>query len=152
MVKILFVCHGNICRSAMAENMFRQMVREHGLEDAVLVDSAATSREEIGNPIYPPARAKLMEKGVSVGDHRARQLTKADYAAYDWLIGMDAANMRNMARIVGGDPAEKMHLLLALTGETRDIADPWYSGDFERTFEDLSRGLAALFERVEAAL
>lgn len=151
MINVLFVCHGNICRSAMAENMFRQMVEERGLSDVVTVDSAATSREEIGNTIYPPAEAKLVEKGVEVCDHRARQLEAADYARFDWLVGMDAANMRNMARICGGDPDEKMVRLLELAGESRDIADPWYSGDFECTYEDLQQGLEALIAQVETA-
>lgn len=150
MINVLFVCHGNICRSAMAENMFRQMVEERGLSDVVMVDSAATSREEIGNTIYPPAEAKLVEKGVEVCDHRARQLEAADYARFDWLVGMDAANMRNMARICGGDPGDKMVRLLELVGESRDIADPWYSGDFECTYEDLLQGLTALVAQVEA--
>ena len=150
MINVLFVCHGNICRSAMAENMFRQMVEERGLSDVVMVDSAATSREEIGNTIYPPAEAKLVEKGVEVCDHRARQLEAADYARFDWLVGMDAANMRNMARICGGDPGDKMVQLLELVGESRDIADPWYSGDFECTYEDLLQGLTALMAQVEA--
>lgn len=150
MINVLFVCHGNICRSAMAENMFRQMVEERGLSDVVTVDSAATSREEIGNTIYPPAEAKLVEKGVEVCDHRARQLEAADYAHFDWLVGMDAANMRNMARICGGDPDDKMVRLLELVGESRDIADPWYSGDFECTYEDLLQGLTALMAQVEA--
>ena len=99
--------------------------------------------------MYPPAQAKLREKGVPVGEHRARQLVREDYEACDWLIGMDAANMRNMARICGGDPAEKMHRLLELCGEARDIADPWYTGDFEQTYEDLSLGLEALLAQLE---
>ena len=147
MRKILFICHGNICRSAMAENMFRQMLLARGITD-VLVDSAATSREEIGNRIYPPARAKLEEKGVPVCDHRARQMTAADHAACDWLIGMDAANIRNMTRIAGGDAEGKIHRLLELAGEPRDIADPWYTGDFEQTYRDLERGLEALLARL----
>ena len=146
MINVLFVCHGNICRSAMAENMFRQMVEERGLSDVVTVDSAATSREEIGNTIYPPAEAKLMEKGVEVCDHRARQLEAADYARFDWLVGMDAANMRNMARICGGDPDDKMVRLLELVGESRDIADPWYSGDFMTTYRDIYEGCNALLK------
>lgn len=150
MRKILFVCHGNICRSAMAEAMCREMLRERGISD-VVVDSAATSREEIGNRMYPSAQAKLREKGVLIGEHRARQLTRADYDDCDWLIGMDAANMRNMARICGGDPAQKMHRLLDLCGEVRDIADPWYTGDFEQTYEDLSLGLEALLALVVRA-
>ncbi|MDO4280203.1 MAG: low molecular weight protein-tyrosine-phosphatase [Peptococcaceae bacterium] len=149
MTKILFICHGNICRSAMAESMCRQLLAEAGRED-VVVDSAATSREEIGNPMYPPAQAKLTEKGVAIGDHRARQLEAADYDRYDWLIGMDEANMRNIRRICGGDPAGKVHLLLALADEPRPIADPWYTDDFETTYRDLARGLAALLAQIPA--
>lgn len=148
MIKILFVCHGNICRSAMAEAMCRAMIEARGIHD-VEVDSAATSREEIGNPMYPPAQAKLREKGVPIGNHRARQLTKEDYATFDWLIGMDAANMRNMARITDGDPEKKMYRMLDLCGETRDIADPWYSGDFEQTYQDLRKGLETLLAKIE---
>lgn len=149
MIKVLFVCHGNICRSAMAENVFRELLRERGI-DWVSVDSAATSREEIGNPIYPPARAKLEQEGIPVCDHRARQLTKKDYRVFDWLIGMDAANMRNMAKLCGGDPEGKMHLFLALAGENREIADPWYTGNFEQTFNDVARGCEALLDIILA--
>lgn len=147
MTKVLFVCHGNICRSAMAENMFRALLVARGV-DGVSVDSAATSREEIGNPIYPPARAKLEQEGVAVCDHRARQLTREDYLAFDWLIGMDEANMRHMARICGGDPEGKMHLFLSLAGESREIADPWYTGNFDKTFEDVACGCEALLEAI----
>lgn len=149
MTKVLFVCHGNICRSAMAENMFRALLHERGI-DWVSVDSAATSREEIGNPIYLPAREKLEQEGVPVCGHRARQLTKADYKEFDWLIGMDEANMRNMAKICGGDPAGKMHLFLTLAGEQREIMDPWYTGNFDKTYEDLLRGCEALIEAIAA--
>ena len=149
MIKVLFVCHGNFCRSAMAENMFRALLVARGI-DWVSVDSAATSREEIGNPIYPPARAKLEQEGVPVCNHRARQLTKADYDAFDWLIGMDAANMRNMAKICGGDPAGKMHLFLALAGEDREIADPWYTRNFDQTFNDVAKACEALLEAIMA--
>ena len=148
MRKILFVCHGNICRSAMAEAMCREMLRERGISD-VVVDSAATSREEIGNRMYPPAQAKLREKGVPIGEHRARQLTRADYDDCDWLIGMDAANMRNMARICGGDPAGKMHRLLDYTDRPGDVADPWYTGDFEATWRDVSEGCKCLLAEIE---
>ncbi|MEE0434530.1 MAG: low molecular weight protein-tyrosine-phosphatase [Peptococcaceae bacterium] len=148
MEKVLFVCHGNICGSAMAESMFRQMLSARHMGD-VLVDSAATSQDEIGHPMYPPAQAKLTEKGIAVCAHQARPMTAADYAAWDWLISMDAANMRTMARITGGDPAGKMHRLLELAGEARDIDDPWYTGDFEKTFHDLERGLKALLTRLE---
>lgn len=147
MTKVLFVCHGNICRSAMAENMFRALLVARGI-DWVSVDSAATSREEIGNPIYPPARAKLEQEGVPVCGHRARQLIKADYKEFDWLIGMDDANMRNMTRICGGDPEGKLHLFLSLAGENREIVDPWYTGNFDATFNDVARGCEALLEAI----
>ena len=116
MTKILFICHGNICRSPMAEFVMKDLVKKAGLSPQFYIDSAATSREEIGNPVYPPARRKLAEHGVPCGGHAARQLTGGDYAEYDLLIGMDQANLRNMRRICGGDPEGKLHLLLDYTG------------------------------------
>ena len=133
MTKILFICHGNICRSPMAEFVMRELVKKAGLSPQFYIDSAATSREEIGNPVYPPAQRKLAEHGVPCGGHAARQLTGGDYAEYDLLIGMDQANLRNMRRICGGDPEGKLHLLLDYTGSPGDVADPWYTGDFEAT-------------------
>ena len=115
MKKILFVCHGNICRSPMAEFVMRDLVKKAGLTSQFHIESAATSREEIGNPVYPPARRKLSEHGISCGGHAARQLTKRDYDEYDLLIGMDSANLRNMHRICGGDPGSKLHLLMDYT-------------------------------------
>ena len=147
MMKILFVCHGNICRSPMAACMLRQMAKERGVP--VLTDSAATSREEIGNPIYPPARRKLKQEGVPMDDHRARQMTQEDYLNYDLLFAMDTANIRNMVRIAGGDPAGKIARLLDGTPRPRDIADPWYTGDFDATYQDLAEGCAALLDRLE---
>lgn len=119
MTKILFICHGNICRSPMAEFVMKDLVKKAGLSPQFYIDSAATSREEIGNPVYPPARRKLAEHGVPCGGHAARQLTGGDYAEYDLLIGMDQANLRNMRRICGGDPEGKLHLLLDYTGSPR---------------------------------
>ena len=146
MIKILFVCHGNICRSPMAACILRQMAKERGV--SLSADSAATSREEIGNPIYPPARRKLKAEGVPLDDHRARQMTRADYGAYDLLFAMDAANIRNMVRIAGGDPQGKIARLLDDTPHPRDIADPWYTGDFDATYRDLTEGCAALLDRL----
>ena len=148
MVKILFVCHGNICRSPMAEYVMKDLVQKAGLENQFQIASAATSREEIGNPVYPPARRKLAEHGISCGGHAARQLTRSDYGAYDLLIGMDRANLRNMERICGGDPDGKLHLLMEFTGRPGEVADPWYTGDFESTWRDVSQGCAALLDQI----
>lgn len=145
MVKILFVCHGNICRSPMAAYVMQDMVRREGLADQFYIGSAATSREEIGNPVYPPARRKLAEHGIACDGHAARQMTREDYQEYDLLIGMDAANLRNMARICGGDSADKLHLLLDYTDRPgQQVADPWYTGDFESTWRDVEAGCRGL--------
>ena len=146
MTKILFVCHGNICRSPMAEFIMKDLVRKAGLSAQVQIDSAATSREEIGNPIYPPAQRQLRAHGVAFDDHRARQMTRQDYADYDLLIGMDTQNLRNMQRICGGDPDGKLHLLLAYTRQTRSVADPWYTDDFDAAWQDIAFGCRALLE------
>ena len=146
MQKILFVCHGNICRSPMAEFVMKDLVKKAGLASQFHIESAATSREEIGNPIYPPARRKLREKGIPFGDHRAVQMTRQDYGAYDLLLAMDQANVRNMTAIAGGDPAGKIRRLLDFTDHPRDIADPWYTGDFEATYDDLLQGCQALLD------
>ena len=134
MKKILFVCHGNICRSPMAEYVMKDLVRKAGLESQFHIESAATSREEIGNPVYPPARRKLAEHGISCDGHAARQLINADYENYDLLIGMDRANLRDMYHICGGDPDGKLRLLMDYTDRPGDVADPWYTGDFEATW------------------
>ena len=179
MTKVLFICHGNICRSPMAEFVMKDLVKKAGLEKDFQIASAATSTEEIGNPVYPPARRKLAEHGIQCDGHRARKLTNRDYDEYDLLIGMDQANLRNMHRICGGDHAGKMHLLLDFTdrrkgtptklnallgrGEARErsefspqaemekrglcfdeVADPWYTGDFEATWRDVSDGCQGL--------
>ena len=144
MLRILFVCHGNICRSPMAEFVMKDMVHRAGLDRRFRIDSAATSSEELGNPVYPPARRKLAEHGIGCDGKTARRMTRADYDAYDLLIGMDHANLRNMARICGGDPMGKIRLLLDYAGRSDEVADPWYTGDFEATWQDVNEGCAAL--------
>jgi len=149
MTKILFICLGNICRSPMAEFVMKDLVEKAGLADEFQIDSAATSREEIGNPVYPPARRKLAEHGISCEGHAARQLTAWDYAEYDLLIGMEGANLKNMQRICGGDPAGKMYRLLDYTDRPGDVADPWYTGDFEATWRDVSTGCQGLLASIQ---
>ena len=144
MTKILFVCHGNICRSPMAEFVMRDLVDKAGLSDRFFIASAATSTEEIGGPVYPPARRKLAEHGISCAGKTARQLRRSDYEEYDLLIGMDAANLRNMRRICGGDDAGKLHLLLDFTARPGEVADPWYTGDFDATWRDVEAGCKGL--------
>jgi len=148
MTKLLFVCHGNICRSPMAEFVMKDLVKKAGLADAFRIDSAATSTEEIGNPVYPPARRKLSEHGISCAGKTARQLRREDYEQYDLLIGMDRANLRNMQRICGGDPQGKLRLLLDFTARPGDVADPWYTGDFEATWQDVLEGCRGVLAQV----
>ena len=146
MIKVLFVCHGNICRSTMAQSIFAHMVRQKGLEDVFEIDSAATSREEIGNtPHYGTVR-KLQQVGIPVVPHRARQMTKKDYEYYDYLIGMDTANIRNMNNIAGNDKDGKIYKMLSFAGSGRDVADPWYTGNFDATWQDVSEGCRGLLE------
>lgn len=146
MIKILFVCHGNICRSTMCESYFTYLVQQRGLSALFDIQSAATSREEIGNsPHYGTVR-KLREEGIAVVPHRAVQMTAADYKKYDYLIGMDSANIRNMQRIAGGDPQGKIRKLLSFAGMERDVADPWYTGDFDATYWDTVAGCTALLD------
>ena len=151
MIKILFICHGNICRSPMAEFVMRDLVKKAGLENRFVIASAATSTEEIGNPVYPPARRELARHGIGCAGHAARRICREDYDRYDWLIGMDRANLSNMRRLWDGDPAEKVHALLEFAGRPgQDVADPWYTGDFEATWLDVlsgCRGLLALLEK-----
>lgn len=145
MTRILFVCHGNICRSPMAEFVMKDLVKRAGLESQFYIESAATSTEEIGNPVYPPARRKLAEHGIGCGGKTARQLRNEDCARFDLLIGMDKANLRNMYRICGGDYDEKMHLLMEFAGRPdAEVADPWYTGDFEATWQDVLAGCQGL--------
>ena len=149
MIKILFVCHGNICRSTMCESYFTYLVNQHNLSNRFTLSSAATSREEIGNPPHYGTVRKLREEGIAVVPHRAVQMTTADYEKYDYLIGMDGANIRNMQRIAGGDPQGKIRKLLSFAGMERDVADPWYTGDFEATYRDTVTGCTALLNFLE---
>lgn len=151
MTKILFICHGNICRSPMAEFVMKDLVKKAGLETKFHIESAATSTEEIGNPVYPPARRKLAEHGISCAGKTSRRLTGADYKQYGLLIGMDRANLRNMNRICGGDPEGKLHLLMEYTDHPGDVADPWYTGDFETTWRDVLAGCQGLLDACKRA-
>lgn len=148
MIKILFVCHGNICRSPMAEFVMKDIVKKAGLDSRFHIESAATSREELGNPVYPPARRKLAEHGIDCTGKTARQLKGSDYQNYDLLIGMDHANLRNMHRICGGDPDGKIHLLLDYTGRSGDVADPWYTRDFDATWCDVAEGCKGMLSEL----
>lgn len=148
MTKILFICLGNICRSPMAEFVMKNMVEEAGLEDEFYIESAATSDEETGNPVYPPAVLKLAEHGIDCSGKTARQLRRSDYDRFDLLIGMDSANLRSMQRICGDDPQGKMHLLLDFTDHPGSVADPWYTGDFDATWRDVEAGCRRLLEKM----
>ena len=144
----MFVCHGNICRSPMAELIFKNMLREQKLEDQFIVNSSATSDEEIngniGNPVYPPAKQELQKHGISASGKYATQLQNSDYDRYDFFIGMDRANVRNMHRIFGGDPQSKIHRLMEYTNHPDDVADPWYTNRFDITYRDIFEGCTAL--------
>ena len=149
MIKILFICHGNICRSTMCESFFTYLVQQKGLSDFFVISSAATSREEIGNPPHYGTARKLREEGIPLVPHHAVQMTAADYKKYDYLIGMDSENIRNMRRIAGGDPEEKIVKLLSFAGISRDVADPWYTGDFEATYRDTVEGCTKFLDFLE---
>ena len=149
MVKILFVCHGNICRSPMAEFVMKDLVKKAGLEDQFEIASAATSAEELGNPVYPPARRIMAAHGLKCDGKHARQMTKADYTRWDMLVCMDQRNLRNIDRIIQGDPDGKVSLLLDHAGIHRDVADPWYTGDFESTWNDVNQGCKALLDKLK---
>lgn len=141
MIHVLFICHGNICRSPMAEYLFRDMVEKRGLSSQFHIASAATSREEIGNGVYPPAKRKLASVGISCTMHHARQVTKEDYAAYDYLLVAERYNIPNLMRQIKEDPDHKVYRLLDFSSRPRDIADPWYTGDFDITYHDITEGL-----------
>ena len=140
MIRVLFCCHGNICRSTLAESVFTHMVKARGLQDRFYINSAATSTEEIGNPPHRGTVKKLLEVGIPVVPHRATQIQQGDYARYDYIIGMDSWNMKNLYRMLGGDPDGKLYKLLSFAGSDRDIADPWYSGNFDATYDDVIEG------------
>lgn len=149
MIKILFVCHGNICRSPMAEFVLRDMAARRGLGDCLFVASAATSTEEIGNPVHRGTREKLREHGISTDGKRAVQLKKSDYDQYDYLLGMESWNLTNMMRILKNDPEHKVHRLLDFSDRPRDIADPWYTGNFDVTYDDVVEGCEAFLAHLE---
>ncbi len=150
MIRIMFVCHGNICRSPMAEFVLRDMAKRRGLEKELVIASSATSTEEIwggvGNPVYPPAKRELASHGIKCDGKRAVQLSASDYGKYDLFIGMDSANIRNMTRMLGGDPDGKIRKLMEYTPSGGDVADPWYTGDFARTYRDVKAGCEALLD------
>ena len=146
MIRILFVCLGNICRSTMAEYVMKYLVEQRGVAEQFFIDSAGTSAEETGNPVHHGTRRRLQQAGIPCGGHRARQMTAADYDRFDLLIGMEESNLRSMRRITGGDPAGKIRRLLDYTSRGGDIADPWYTGNFDATFDDVWEGCQALLE------
>lgn len=148
MTKILFVCHGNICRSPMAEFVMKDLVKKAGIADEFEIASAAVSTEEIGNSVYPPARRKLAEHGISCAGKTSRQMNAADYRYYDKLICMDGSNLRRMHRICGGDSQGKMSLLMDFTSRPGDVADPWYTGDFQETWDDVLEGCSGLLRHL----
>ena len=146
--RILFVCHGNICRSPMAEFVMKDLVKKAGREEEFYIESAATSTEEIGNNVYPPARRKLAEHGISCKGKTARQLERRDYDRFDLLIGMDSMNIYNMERMCGGDPDDKIRKLMDYTHRPGDVADPWYTGNFEATWRDVLEGCQCLLKQL----
>ncbi len=159
MIRILFVCHGNICRSTMAEFIMKDIVNRQGLLGHFHIESSATHTDEIwngvGSPVYPPARAKLLENGIGTPDNelgvsekRARLVSRADYDKFDFIIGMDGANMRDLRRLFGGDPENKLYMMLDFAGRSGDVADPWYTGNFDATWRDCSEGCHGLFRQI----
>lgn len=149
MIKILFICHGNICRSTMAQFVFQDMVNKKGLADQFLIDSKATSTEEIGNPPHRGTVRKMNELGIPMAPHRASQMSRRDYDNYDYFIGMDTWNIRNMNRILGGDPEGKVYKLLAFNSDGRDIADLWYTGNFDVTYDDILEGCEGFLQYLQ---
>ena len=150
MIRVLFVCHGNICRSPVAEFVCKDMVRRQGLQNKISIASAATSTEELGSSIYPPARSIMDQNNIPYDDHRAVQVRRSDYDKYDYFLIMDERNRRNIFRIFGDDPEDKVHTLLSYSKNPRDISDPWYTRDFQQAFDDISEGCAAFLEHLRA--
>lgn len=148
MTRILFVCHGNICRSTMAEYVMKYLVKKAGREDEFSIDSAATSTEEIGNGVHYGTRRKLAQVGIPCGDHRARQVTWKDYESFDYIIGMDNANLRNLHRMLNNDPDGKISMMLDYTNRPGEVADPWYTGNFDDTYRDVLEGCQGLLEKL----
>lgn len=148
MIKVLFVCHGNICRSPMAEFIMKDLVEKANLEQEIEIASAATSTEEIGNDIHYGTKGILNKYNIPFSRRGARQITKADYGYYDYLVGMDTANIRNMNQIFGGDPEKKIYKMLSFAGINRDVADPWYTGNFEETYQDVITGCKAMLQQI----
>ena len=160
MTKILFICHGNICRSVMAEFVMKELCRQAGVEEQFEIASAAVSREEIGNDIYPPAKRKLREKGIPFTFHAARQITRADYASYDYIICADRSNLRWLERIIGEDTDHKVSLMMAwpksqisnlksqISNDVPDVFDPWYTGDFETAYQDIDVSCKAILKEL----
>ena len=148
MKRVLFVCHGNICRSTMAEYVMKHLVKEAGLEGEFYIDSAATSTEEIGNGVHHGTRRTLAQVGIPCGDHRARQVTWKDYETFDYIIGMDSANIRNLCRMLKSDPEGKISMMLDYTDRPGEVADPWYTGDFEATYRDVLEGCQGLLKKL----
>ena len=148
-IRVLFVCHGNICRSPMAEFVMKDMVRKAGLENEIIVASKACRADEIGSDTYYGTKNKLREEGIPFESRRATQITYADYDTYDYIIGMDGENMRDLQRLTKGDPQRKIYRLLEFAGVSRDVADPWYTDDFDATYRDVTKGCAALLEKLK---
>lgn len=148
MIKVMFVCHGNICRSPMAEFVFKHMLEERHLSDKFYIASSATSREEIGNSVHSGTKRKLREVGISCSGKTAVQLTKKDYEVFDYILCMESYNIKNALRIIGEDKDRKVHRLLDFSNRPRDIADPWYTGNFEETYNDILEGCEALLKHI----
>lgn len=148
MIKILFVCHGNICRSPMAEFVMKDLVNKKGMADQFEIASAATSTEEIGNTVYPRAKRKLKEHGISCEGKTARQMTQEDYTYYDYIIAMDRFNLKNMTKFVGNDPDNKVSLMMDFTNRPGDVADPWYTGNFDATWNDVYEGCVGILKKL----
>ena len=143
MIKVLFICHGNICRSTMAEYVMKHLVKQSGIESDFFIDSAGTSNEEHGNPVHHGTQKKLRKEGIPCGNHRARKMRREEYVAFDYIICMERYNIQNIMRIIGNDPEHKVQRLLDYTNRPRDIADPWYTGNFDETFDDVMEGCQA---------